>query len=135
MDTSKYLEYYLDSKIYSNDEVQKSIDETKKEFPNKNIKVNVSLNEFGVYVVTLEFENKNTFFNRIKIKFRKKQKNKLLIEEEKINKNLVNMSEKNIKIKKTKEQRKQEKIQKRFDRYSGNNNYGKYKSTGIYHPY
>lgn len=125
MNTNKYLEYYLDSKIYTNEEVQKSIDETKKEFPNKNVKVSVYLNEFGVYIVTFEFENKNTFFNRIKIKFKRKQRNKLMIEGK----------EKNIKSKKTKEQKVQEKIQKRFDRYSGNNNYGRYKNTGIYRPY
>ena len=125
MNTNKYLEYYLDSKIYTNEEVQKSIDETKKEFPNKNVKVSVYLNEFGVYIVTFEFENKNTFFNRIKIKVKRKQRNKLMIEGK----------EKNIKSKKTKEQKVQEKIQKRFDRYSGNNNYGRYKNTGIYRPY
>lgn len=132
MNTNKYLEYYLDSKIYSNDDVQKSIDDTKKEFPNKNVKVNVSLNEFGVYIVTFEFENKNTFFNRIKIRFKRKQKNKLMIEGKEKNKNTINMLRKS---KKTKEQKVQEKIQKRFDKYSGNNNYGRYKSTGIYHPY
>ena len=76
MNTNKYLEYYLDSKIYTNEEVQKSIDETKKEFPNKNVKVSVYLNESGVYIVTFEFENKNTFFNRIKIKCERKQRNK-----------------------------------------------------------
>ena len=51
MNTNKYLEYYLDSKIYTNEEVQKSIDETKKEFPNQNVKGSVYLNEVGVYFV------------------------------------------------------------------------------------
>ena len=32
MNRTKYLEYYMDSKIYSKDEVENSIDETKKEF-------------------------------------------------------------------------------------------------------
>ena len=36
---NKYLEYYMDSKIYSKDEVQQSIDDTKKEFPNKEIDI------------------------------------------------------------------------------------------------
>ena len=52
MNKTKYLEYYMDSKIYSKDEVQKSIDETKKEFPNRQIDVQVHLNKFGVYIIT-----------------------------------------------------------------------------------
>lgn len=82
---TKYLEYYMDSKIYSKDEVQKSIDETKKEFPKKEIDVQVHLNRFGVYVVTFAFF-------------------------------------------------KQDKIQKRFEKYS-NKKYGQYKATGVYRPY
>lgn len=133
MNTNKYLEYYLDSKIYSNDEVEKSIEETKKEFPNKNIKVNISLNEFGVYVITFEFEKRDTFFNKIKILFMgKKKSSKVMIKNEDSNKTITEISQK---TRKSKEQRKQEKIQKRFERYSGNNVYGKYKNTGIYRPY
>lgn len=105
---NKYLEYYLDSKIYSDEEVQKSIDETKKEFPNKEIKVDVSLNEFGVYVITLKFENKNTYFNRIKIMFKKKFQKQLLLGTGKKN---------------------------RMEKYSGERRYGQYKSTGTYRPY
>lgn len=133
MNTNKYLEYYLDSKIYSNDEVEKSIEETKKEFPNKNIKVNISLNEFGVYVITFEFEKRDTFFNKIKILFMgKKKSSKVMIKNEDSNKTITEIPQK---TRKSKEQRKQEKIQKRFERYSGNNVYGKYKNTGIYRPY
>lgn len=108
MKENKQIEYYLDSRNYTNEEVEKSINETKKEFPNKNVKANVTLNEFGVYVVTFEFENKENFLNKIKIFFTKN---------------------------KSKEQRKSEKIQKRFEKYSKSNVYGKYKSSGIYHPY
>ena len=56
---NKHLEYYMDSKIFSKNEVQKSIDDTKKEFPNKEVEVQVSLNKFGVYVITFTFKNKN----------------------------------------------------------------------------
>ena len=106
---NKCLEYYLDSKIYSNEEVEQSINETKKEFSDKNIKVDVTLNNFGVYVITYTFENKNTFFNRIKIKFKKKFKKQLLLESGK---------------------------KDRMEKYSGNPyRYGQYKSTKTYKPY
>ena len=62
MDTNKHLIYYLDSKNYSENEVIKSINETKKEFPNRKISVNVHLNEFGVYVITFEFTKKRILF-------------------------------------------------------------------------
>ena len=60
MNQTKYLEYYMDSKIYSKDEVQKSIDETRKEFPKKEIEVQVQLNKFGVYIITFIFKNRNS---------------------------------------------------------------------------
>lgn len=129
MNTNKYLEYYLDSKVYSNQEVQNSIDETKKEFPNKNIKVNVFLNEFGVYVITFQFENKNTYFNKIKILFKRKKSNTLMIEEK-----IENRKQKEL-HRENKNLIKKEKEQKRFNKYLGKNRYGQYKSTGTYHPY
>lgn len=105
---NKQLEYYLDSRIYSSEEVQKSIDKTKKEFPNKNVKVTITLNEFGVYIITFTFQNKDTYFNRIKIKFWKKFRKPLLLENG--NKN-------------------------RLEKYSGENRYGQYKTTRTYRPY
>ncbi len=63
---SKSLEYYLDSRIYSSEQVQESIEETKKQFPNKKIKVTIGLNEFEVYVVTFKFENKNNYLEKLK---------------------------------------------------------------------
>ena len=66
---NKHLEYYMDSKIFSKNEVQKSIDDTKKEFPNKEVEVQVSLNKFGVYVITFTFKNKNSFIKNIFIYF------------------------------------------------------------------
>lgn len=129
MNSNKCLEYFLDSKIYSNEEVQNNIDKTKREFPNKNIKVNVFLNEFGVYEVTFVFENKNTFFNRIKIFFRKKHNSKLLLagnkepQKYKYVKQFYNQNTISVKV------------QERFEMYSGDNKYGKYKNTGNYRPY
>ncbi len=72
MEQNKNLEYYLDSRIYSSEEVEKSIEETKKEFPNKNVKVNIALNDFGMYIITFKFETKNTYFNKIKVKLWRK---------------------------------------------------------------
>lgn len=105
---NKNLEYYLDSRIYSSEEIQKSIEETKKEFPNKKAKVSIGLNDFGVYVITFKFENKNNFFNKIIIKFWKKFKKTLLLD---------NGSK------------------SRLEKYYGENRYGQYKATGTYRPY
>lgn len=129
MNSNKCLEYYLDSKIYGDKEVQESIDKAKKEFPNQNMNVSVLLNEFGVYVVTLEFENKKTFFHRIKIFLRKKHNDKLLLagsKEPQKNKYVEQFFEQENILAKTKE---------RLQKYSGDNKYGKYKSTGSYRPY
>lgn len=79
MEVNKNLEYYLDSRIYSTEEVRKSIEETKKEFSNKKVEVKVSLNDFGMYIITFQFENKNTFFNRIIIKIWTKFKKTLML--------------------------------------------------------
>lgn len=78
---SKCLEYYFDSRRYNQEEIQKNIDETKKEFPNKEITVEVSINSFGMYVITFYFENKNTIFNRIRVFLKKKSKKRLLLKE------------------------------------------------------
>ena len=74
MNNSKCLEYYLDSKIYDYESVQKSIDETKKEYNKKDIEVNIELNKYGMYIITFYFKNKDTFFNKIRLFFRRKNK-------------------------------------------------------------
>ena len=102
MEQNKNLEYYLDSRIYSSEDVQKSIEKTKKEFPNKNVKVSITLNEFGMYMITFQFENKNTFFNRIVIRIWRRFQNRKLL-------NSGN--------------------QNRWETYSGERRYGQYKTT------
>lgn len=122
MKNNKYLEYYMDSQIYSVEDVKNSIDKTKKEFPNKNVKVTIGLNSFGMYIITFEFEDKNTFFNRIRIFFKRKEKKEILMLEDG--------------IESSKFEKEQEKLQKRFEKYSSDIiSYGKYKSTGLYRPY
>lgn len=108
MTQNKNLEYYLDSRIYSGEEVQKSIEETKKEFPNKKVKVKIALNEFGMYIITFKFENKNTFFNKIIIKMWRKFKRTLMLDNGE---------------------------QNRLEQYSGKKCYGQYKETKTYRPY
>lgn len=108
MSQNKYLKYYFDSRIYSSEEVQKTINDTKKEFPNKNVKVTIALNDFGVYVITFEFRNKNTYLNKIKIKlWRKFQKTQCL----------------------------DNRAKNRLEQYSGERRYGQYKATSTYRPY
>lgn len=105
---NKCLEYYFDSRIYGSKEIQQSIDSVKKDFPNREVKASITLNKFGMYVITFEFENKNTYFNKIKIKFKKRFRKPLLLENGKKNK---------------------------LEKYSEKNRYGQYKSTGKYRPY
>lgn len=108
MEQNRNLEYYLDSRIYSSEDVQQSIEKTKKEFPNKKVKVNIALNEFGMYIITFQFENKNTFFNRMVIRIWSKFKKRLLLSAG---------------------------SQNRFEQYSGEKRYGQYKATKTYKPY
>ena len=110
----KCLEYYMDSKTYTTEQVQTSIDETKKEFANKKVYSEVYLNKFGVYVITFYFENKNTIWNRIRIFFKRKENKKLFLEKE--------------------TKTKQDKTKSRLEKYYGNN-YGQYKATKSYKPY
>lgn len=108
MEKNKNLEYYLDSRIYNSEDVQQSIEQTKKEFPNKKVKVSIALNEFGMYIITFQFENKYTFFNRIMIKIWTKFKKNLL---------LGSGSQNDTKV------------------YPEPRRYGQYKATKTYKPY
>ena len=72
MEKNKNLEYYLDSRIYSKEEVKQSIAETK-------IEVKVILNEFGMYIITFQFENQKSWFNRIVIKIWRRFKKTLML--------------------------------------------------------
>lgn len=104
---NKSLEYYFDSRIYSIQEVRTAIEENKKEFSNKIVEAQISLNPFGVYIVTLNFKDKNNLLTKIKPKKTEKNKNKVVKHKE----------------------------QKRLEKYYGENKYGQYKSAGVYRPY
>lgn len=53
----KCLEYYFDSKICDESDITKNIEMKKREFPKKKIRVSVTLNEYGTYIVRFEFLN------------------------------------------------------------------------------
>lgn len=134
---NKIIENYYDSKIYTDNEILENIEETKKEFSEKKVDFDISINDYGVYVVTYYFRNKENIFQKIMIKIKKRKKKRPLLdkgikEEKKIKKekNKIN----HTKIKKTREERIEEKTRKRFEKYSGNQ-YGKYKATKTYRPY
>ena len=121
----KIVESYFDSKIYSNQEILRSIEETKKEYSKKIVDIDIRLNEFGVYVVTYYFKNKDNIFQKIFIKIKQKaKKNKTVL-----------LQEKSLTYGKlTKKKKKKEKIKRRMEKYSGNI-YGVYKETRTYRPY
>ncbi len=123
----KYLEYFMDSRIYSEQDIIKNIEETKRDFSNKNIKTNVMLNRFGIYEIVFEFKEKDTYINKFKIWFAK-NRNKLKFDYkirddiEKENKN------------KNKNKNKINSHEERMAKYTGVK-YGMYKQTKEYKPY
>lgn len=138
---NKVIENYYDSKIYTDSEILEDIKETKKEFSEKKVDVDISINDYGVYIVTYYFRNKENIFQKIMIKIKQRKKKRPLLdkgikEEKNIIKEKIIKKEKNKtkNIKKTKEEKREEKIRKRLEKYSGNQ-YGKYKETKTYRPY
>ena len=73
MNKIKRLQYYFDSKTYTDQQIEEKIEETKKEFPKSRIDVGIKLNEFGVYIVTLYVENKETYLSKVMSKYRTKK--------------------------------------------------------------
>ena len=99
MNKEKVLINYFDSKQYNNQEILESVEQTKKEFEKKIINVEIKLNEYGVYVITYYFRTKENFLQKIiiKLKERRKSKNRLLLKEENILEQVLE-SEKNSNI-------------------------------------
>lgn len=79
MKNIKRLQFYFDSKTYTDRQIEEKIEETKKEFPKRRIEVGIKLNEFGVYVVTFYVEDRQTYLTKLMSKYRTK-KIKLLTE-------------------------------------------------------
>ncbi len=51
----KTVELYLESQKYTNKEVIENIEKAVNEFPEKDVKVNIQINEWGVYEIKLEY--------------------------------------------------------------------------------
>ena len=116
MNKEKVLINYFDSKQYNNQEILESVEQTKKEFEKKIINVEIKLNEYGVYVITYYFRTKENFLQKIiiKLKERRKSKNRLLLKEENILEQVLE-SEKNSNIR-FKEKREKNKLDNKKDR-------------------
>ena len=54
----KYLEFYLDSKTYSPEQMLENIEKEKRQYPKKDIAVEIALNKWGIYVITMKFKEK-----------------------------------------------------------------------------
>ena len=103
----KCLEYYFDSKTFTKDQLIKNIEEAKLEFPNKKVETNLFLNEWGVYILKINFKDKIEYVSDLK--------------EKRKNRKVLLLTEKNRKI-----------SEKRTSIF--NRKYGKYKKTGEYRP-
>ncbi len=66
LENKKTVELYLNPQIYSEQQMIESIENAAKEFSKKDVRVNVSINEWGVYVVRLEYMDRDTYLNKLK---------------------------------------------------------------------
>lgn len=103
----KCIEYYFDSKNFTKEQLIENIEEAKKEFPNKKVKPELFLNQWGVYILKINFTDKIEYISN----FKKRRKNK----------KILLLTEKNRKI-----------SEKRTALL--NRKYGQYKKTGIFRP-
>ena len=103
----KCIEYYFDSKTFTKEQLIENIEEAKKEFPNKKVKPELFLNQWGVYILKINFTDKIEYISN----FKKRRKNK----------KILLLTEKNRKI-----------SEKRTALL--NRKYGQYKKTGNFRP-
>lgn len=107
----KCVEYFFDSKKYNKLQVLENMKKEQLEFERKKAKINIYLNEYGIYVAKLRFLN-----------------NELSL----INNTIV---KKVVEKKKIRNKTKIRKTYKGYETYNGNNKtYGKYKTTKTYQP-
>ncbi len=103
----KCIEYYFDSKTFTKEQLLKNIEEAKLEFPNKKIEPKLYLNQWGVYILKINFKDKIEYISD----FKEKRKNK----------KILLLTEKNKKV-----------SEKRTAWI--NRSYGQYKNTRDYRP-
>lgn len=77
MDKIKCFKYYLDSGKYNKEELTQKIEESKKDFHDKKIQIEIELNDYGMYIINFYFETKKTIFDKIKISIKNKNKNRI----------------------------------------------------------
>ena len=78
LENKKTVELYLDPQTYSEQEMIENIENAAKEFSKKDVRVNIDINESGVYVVTLDYIDRDTYFNKLKYKRQINRKEKVL---------------------------------------------------------
>ena len=107
----KYVEYYFDSKKHNESEIIENMKMEEVGFEKNKSAIDITLNEYGIYVVKLKFLN-----------------NKLSIINNKFIKKIVSQSKlKNIK--------RPRKTYKGYETYNGKNKiYGQYKKTKTFEP-
>lgn len=103
----KCIEYYFDSKTFTKEQLINNIEKAKLEFPNKKVEPNLFLNQWGVYILKINFKDKIEYVSE----FKEKRKNK----------KVLLLTERNRKI-----------SEKRTSLL--NRKYGGYKKTGEYRP-
>lgn len=134
----KSVEYYFDSKKYDKEQIIENMKKEQLGFEKKNAKIDIILNEYGIYVTTLKFENYKKSMININIE---NAKEKVLILKRKLDviKDKISIKkDKLYEIKYIKNEIKD--FQKEIERsnYDICNNkdktYGKYKETKTYQP-
>ena len=103
----KCIEYYFDSKTFTKEQLLKNIEAAELEFPNKKIEPKLYLNQWGVYILKINFKDKIEYISN----FKEKRKNK----------KILLLTERNKKV-----------SEKRTAWI--NRRYGQYKNTGEYRP-
>ena len=107
----KCVEYYFDSNQYNKDKVIENMEKKQLEFEKRKSEIDIKLNEYGIYVAKLIFQNKEltVINNKIISKFINKSK-------------IVKKSE-------------SKNTYKGYEMYNENNKiYGQYKKTKTYQP-
>ena len=142
--TQKCLEYYFDSRKYSKIDVMNCIQKEKLEYPDKEINMQLHLNEWGIYVIKAQFidkkEQKEREYRRKKEIQQAKREVEQAQKKEKLEKKVLEQKPIKTKKQKIKERKMNQiiKMQKREQekpKEKEKPKYGQYKSTGTYRPY
>lgn len=105
INNEKCMQYYFDSNKYTESEIMEVIKQEEIGFEKKISKIDIKLNEYGIFVVKLKFINNKLIFKKVKLNFENSKKEKIT------NK------------------------YKGYENYIGSNKiYGQYKSTKTYQP-